>query len=123
VNAWARTAVVLLLLVLTSGLGQGTAPARTDAPSRTAGPRGTTRERVRIVDFAFRPRTLQISRGTRVRWVNRGSVAHTTTSDRDLWDSGRLAPGDSFSRVFRRSGTFRYHCSIHSSMTGRIVVG
>jgi plastocyanin len=115
--------VVLLLVALTSGLGEGIAPARTDAPRR-AEPRGTTTvERVRIVDFAFRPRRLQISRGTRVRWVNRGSVSHTTTSNRDLWDSGTLAPGDTFSRVFRRAGTFRYHCSIHPDMTGRVVVG
>lgn len=122
-NAWARSVVVLLLVVLTSGLGEGIAPARTDAPARTAVARATTRARVRIIDFAFKPRTLHVAKGTRVKWVNRGSVSHTTTSNRDLWNSGALAPGDSFSRVFRRAGTFRYHCSIHPDMKGRIVVG
>ncbi len=83
--------------------------------------RGTV-ERVRIVNFAFSPRRIEISRGTRVRWANAGSVAHTTTSRSGLWDSGSLAPGATFSRVFRARGTFRYHCTIHSGMTGRIVV-
>lgn len=81
-----------------------------------------TVERVRIVDFAFRPRVLDISRGTRVRWTNRGSVSHTTTSNSGTWDSGSIAPDGTFSRVFRTAGTFRYHCTIHPDMKGKIVV-
>jgi plastocyanin len=81
-----------------------------------------TTARVRIVDDAFRPRVLTISRGTRVRWVNVGSSVHTTTSTRGLWDSGLLEPGESYSRVFRRSGTFRYVCTVHTSMTGKVIV-
>ena len=78
--------------------------------------------RVRIVDFRFRPGTLEVTRGTRVRWTNRGDISHTSTSADGVWDSGTLAPGDSFSRVFRRAGTFTYGCSIHVDMTGRVVV-
>jgi plastocyanin len=33
-----------------------------------------------------------------------------------------IAPGATFSHVFRKAGTFRYHCSIHPSMKGKIVV-
>lgn len=79
-------------------------------------------ERVRIVDFAFRPRRLEIPRGTRVRWVNRGEVSHTTTSTTGVWDSGVLQPGETFGRVFRSRGTFRYRCTIHTDMTGKVVV-
>lgn len=79
-------------------------------------------ERVRIVDFAFRPRRVTVERGTRVRWVNRGAVAHTSTSTKGLWDSGLLAQGEGFTRVFRKAGTFRYLCTVHPAMTGRIVV-
>jgi plastocyanin len=78
--------------------------------------------RVRIVDNAFRPRNLSIARGTVVRWVNRGDRSHTTTSDRSIWDSGTLSPGDTFRRRFRRAGTFRYHCEIHTGMTATITV-
>jgi plastocyanin len=81
-----------------------------------------TVERVKIVDFAFRPRVTDVSRGTRVRWTNRGSVSHTTTSNGGIWDSGSIAPGGTFSRVFRNAGTFRFHCTIHPDMKGKIVV-
>jgi plastocyanin len=106
-------AVALALVALAPSVG---------ASERGSEPTGTQVVRVRIVDNAFRPRSLAIARGTVVRWVNRGSRSHTTTSNRNLWDSGTLAPGDTFRRRFRRAGTFRYHCEIHSGMTARITV-
>jgi len=86
-------------------------------------PLGTTEtHRVRMVDGnAFRPRRITISRGDRVRWINRDDVTHTTTSNGGLWNE-TLQPGDRFSRRFRRAGTFGYHCEIHVGMTGTIVV-
>jgi plastocyanin len=83
----------------------------------------TSLERVKIVNFAFKPKTITIAKGTKVRWTNRGSANHTTTSNKGLWDSGVLAPGASFGRVFRKVGTFKYHCTIHPTlMHGKIVV-
>jgi plastocyanin len=86
-------------------------------------PLGTTEtHRVRMVDGnAFRPGRITISRGDRVRWINRTSVTHTTTSNGGLWNE-TLQPGERFSRRFRRAGTFRYMCTIHAGMTGTIVV-
>jgi plastocyanin len=105
--------VALTLVVLAPPVG---------ARERGDGPTGTTQVvRVRVVDFAFRPRNLTIAQGTVVRWVNRGDVTHTTTSNTGLWDE-TLSPGETFRRRFRRVGTFRYHCTIHSSMTARITV-
>ena len=78
--------------------------------------------RVRMVDGnAFRPARITISRGDRVRWVNRDNANHTTTSNGGLWDE-TLAPGERFTRRFRRAGTFNYECTLHFGMTGRIVV-
>lgn len=70
----------------------------------------------------FRPKTTRVDKGTRVKWVNRGSRPHTTTANSGKWDSGTLNPGESFARRFRKVGTFRYHCQIHTGMTGKIVV-
>jgi len=81
-----------------------------------------TVERIRIVDNAYRPRGITIARGTSIRWVNAGDVLHTSTSNTSLWNSGLLDPGETFSRVFRRAGTFSYTCTLHPAMTGRIVV-
>jgi plastocyanin len=57
-----------------------------------------------------------------VKWTNKGAVTHTSTSNKGVWDSGSIAPGDSFSRVFKKAGTFKYHCTIHPTMTAKIVV-
>jgi len=95
-----------------------TAEAATRVDALTAG----SVAKVKMVDgLTFRPRTIHIARGDVVKWVNKDNITHTTTSS--SWDSGNLAPGDRFKRRFRRAGTFNYHCSIHSSMTGRVVVG
>jgi plastocyanin len=112
-----RAGLILALLTSTTLVGEVAARAR-----GTALP-ATTRERVKIVDFAFHPKTLSVAKGTKVKWVNKGSVSHTTTSNSGVWDSGVLAPGQAFSRVFKKAGTFKYHCSIHPSMVGKIVVG
>ena len=82
---------------------------------------GASRARVRIVDNAFQPGRITIARGTRVRWVNQGSRTHTTTSNTGAWDR-TLPAGESFTRRFGQRGRFRYHCTIHSSMTGTIRV-
>jgi plastocyanin len=89
---------------------------------RASGPdRGTETVRVRMVDDAFRPRNVSISRGTRIRWVNAGESDHTSTAS-GLWDSGLLDPGETYRRVFRRAGTFSYFCTAHPAMRGTITV-
>ncbi len=83
----------------------------------------TSVKAVKIINFAFKPKTITIAKGTKVKWTNGGSVSHTTTSNNGLWDSGVLAPGAAFGRVFRKAGTFKYHCTIHPTlMHGKIVV-
>lgn len=98
-------------------------PSATAAEPRGRDPLGTSEvHRVRMVDGnRFRPTRITISRGDRVRWVNRDNVAHTTTSKSGLWDE-RLEPGERFSRRFRRAGTFDFRCTIHFGMDGTVVV-
>jgi plastocyanin len=117
-------AVALLLVVALIGASDAVATQASTATrgARLATPRATA-NRVKIVDFAFRPRAITVPRGTRVKWVNRGNASHTSTSNSGLWDSGLLSPGESFSRVFRRAGTFRYKCKIHPAMVGKVIVG
>jgi plastocyanin len=85
------------------------------------GPLGTV-QRVKMVDGnRFRPPVVTIARGTKVRWVNRDNVTHTTTSNTGIWNA-TLAPGERFARRFRRAGEFDYRCTIHTGMVGTIVV-
>ena len=82
---------------------------------------------ISIQDFSFTPSSKTINAGDTVRWTNNDSVSHTSTSGtggtaNGTWDSGTLASGQSYSRVFNDEGTFSYFCSIHPSMTGTIIV-
>lgn len=53
---------------------------------------------------------------------NDDTVEHTFTADGGLFDSGRVAPGSSFSFDFAAAGEVSYHCEIHPLMKGRVVV-
>ena len=78
--------------------------------------------RVAIRDFQFEIQRLTVRPGTTVIWVNEGNVAHTSSSDTDLWDSGLLANGESYARVFSEAGEFPYHCEPHAFMTATVIV-
>lgn len=71
-------------------------------------------------NFAFNPNELTVSVGTEVTFKNDDSTTHTFTGDG--FSSGDVKPGDSFKFTFNTAGTFNYHCSIHPSMTGKIIV-
>ena len=77
---------------------------------------------VNIKNFAFNPSVLSIKAGTNVVWVNDDSVPHTITSDSGDFDSGNIAPGGSFNHTFTKAGSVSYHCNIHKTMKGQIIV-
>jgi hypothetical protein len=78
---------------------------------------------VSIVNFEFIPALDTIAFGDSVTWTNNAtSTQHTTTSNTAVWDSGPLNPGNSFSFHFTSNGSFLYHCNIHTTMHGTIVV-
>jgi plastocyanin len=78
---------------------------------------------VSIRDNFFSPNNVTLAPGDSVKWMNDGSMVHTTTSNSGLWDSGVLAHGASFSRTFNDLGSFPYHCTVHGlSMSGTITV-
>ena len=79
-------------------------------------------ESVTIENFAFDPADLTVSVGDTVTWSNDDSAAHTATADGGSFDTGTIASGNAKSVTFSKAGTFTYHCSIHATMTGRIVV-
>lgn len=78
---------------------------------------------VQIRAFAFSPSPVIIPVGGTVRWLNQDPVAHTATSSpAGLFDSGSIAAGGQFDFVFNQAGTYDYICTIHPSMTGRVIV-
>lgn len=99
------------------GTGLQTSPP----PGGTTGPEYKPAA-VEIMDFTFSPETLTVAIGTTVTWTNHDSAIHTVTSLTGVFDSGTLSNGGSFSFTFTQVGTFEYHCSIHTSMKGTVIV-
>ncbi|MDV3277154.1 MAG: cupredoxin domain-containing protein [Nitrososphaerales archaeon] len=82
---------------------------------------------VTIANYGFYPRTLTVSNGTTVTWVNMDFVQHTVTSGSEqaptgLFDSHELNHMQAFSYTFSTPGTYTYYCDVHPDMTGTIVV-
>lgn len=73
-------------------------------------------------DNFFQPDTIRVDAGLPVRWTNEGRGNHTVVSDAALWTSNELAPTWWFEVRFDSAGTYPYHCSLHSGMTGTVVV-
>ena len=77
---------------------------------------------VTIQNLAFSPASITVKVGDTVTWTNRDPFNHTSTSDSGVWDTGVIAAGTARSIVFSTAGTFAYHCSIHLSMQGTVIV-
>jgi plastocyanin len=77
---------------------------------------------VTMSGMAFGPATLTVPKNTTVTWQNSDAVAHTSTSDTGAWDTGNIPAGGSKTTAFTTAGTFTYHCTYHTMMTGKIVV-
>src|SRR5215203_5566092 len=60
--------------------------------------------KVVIKNFSFKPAHITIKRGTKVRWINNDSTAHTATANKKRsFDSGRLSPGQRYTHTFKRA--------------------
>ena len=103
----------------------GTGPTAYRAPASTAATTtaATATNAVAINGFSFEPDALKVKVGATVTWINDDTVAHTVIADDNSFASSNLQPGGSFSFRFTRPGTYAYHCSIHPSMHGSVVVG
>ena len=79
---------------------------------------------VTIDNYTFSPGTLTVRVGTTVTWTNRDFDVHTVTADDTppTFKSAGLDTDDTFSFTFNKAGTYAYHCSLHSHMTGKIFV-
>jgi len=71
---------------------------------------------------AYSPDTITVVIGVNntVSWTNNDNVDHTATGPG--FDTGIIAPGSSANHTFTTPGTFSYHCSIHPTMVGTVIV-
>lgn len=129
-----RNLVWCLTLLIAVGMLAGCGSSATTAKATTAKP-SSSKASSPVVDATdthgsanrFSPKTITISVGQAVTFVNTGSVPHTATADpgSGTWTSGELLPGKSYTTPpFMTPGTYSYHCLYHQTlgMVGSIIV-
>ena len=98
----------------------GNAPRKIAVQSAT--PSQSSSPAVRIMDFAFVPKTLEVPAGVgTITWHNTDGAPHSVQIKNGA-GSETLMPGSRYSASFDQTGDFDYFCSIHPYMTGTIRV-
>ena len=105
-----------------AGCTSSSNPGVTPSPASTvAGGTGA----ITIQNFTFSPTTLTVPAGSTVTWTNLDTADHAIASDSGSpvsFFSSSLPQGGTFRFTFTSPGTYSYHCSIHPSMKGTVVV-
>jgi plastocyanin len=110
--------VGLAMLILTvAGCNKDSSSAGTSYPTGPATtPVVVPTNTILMAGMAFSPTTITVAKGTTITWKNDDGIAHTSTSDTGVWDTGNIPAGGSKTTVFATAGTFPFHCTYHSSM-------
>jgi plastocyanin len=118
------SACTMLLVLACSFSGCTSAPSPQTTTPATPAPSGGSNE-IAIKNFAFSPAILTIKTGTMVTWTNQDGAVHQIVSDPGTpaaFNSVSLANGVSYQFTFTQPGTYTYHCTVHPSMKGTIIV-
>jgi len=79
---------------------------------------------VTINNYQYTPKSIAVKPGATITWTNKqADDNHTVTADNGSFDTGVInKAGGTASLTFNTAGTFTYHCKIHSTMHGTVVV-
>lgn len=127
-------AVVVLLSGACSSSGNGTSPTAAGSSSPSGSAVGCTEANatdlsaddpfsVVIIDFAFQPNCFKAASTSTITVKNQGTVTHTFTIDGTQVDVG-IEAGQTFNgeSAGLAPGAYPFHCRIHTSMTGTVIV-
>jgi len=79
-------------------------------------------------NMCYMPHMASLDIGGEAIWHNVDTMAHTVSSGTpaegldDVFDSGLIAPGATFSHEFDDTGTYDYFCAVHPWMVGSVMV-
>ena len=82
---------------------------------------------VRIVEntstgkYRYKPTLITVHKGDKLVWNNKSDAPHTVTFNNGSYNK-TVQPGGAISRVFKKTGTFKYHCNFHTYMKGTVTV-
>lgn len=82
-----------------------------------------------LEDKAYQPNPVKINVGEKIIWTNNDLTIHTVTEGNPStnvttngFDSGLLNPEETFKYVFDKAGTIQYHCILHPTMIGSVII-
>jgi plastocyanin len=110
----AAAAAILIFAIATSAIATPQTPRTPGRDTKT----------VKAIGTSWSPTTVRISTGGSIRWKAVSGAPHTVTAYGANWSFNRsLSNGDVVQHRFRHAGTFRFRCSIHSSLVNGVCSG
>lgn len=118
--------IVIVALLVIGGIFYFRSPS-TPTTTSTAPETTTPSAEVSTVilqNYAFNPSTISVKAGTTVTWTNQDNTAHKIVSDtgQHELESNDMIKGEIYEHTFNTAGTYTYHCAIHPSMKGTVIV-
>ncbi len=114
-----KTILLLISAIFLAACSPKYSAPQTPATGQVQGQGGLT-----IAGFAFSPNSLTVKAGQSVSVTNNDSVPHTVTSDDGAsFNTNTINSGASTTFIApAKAGTYAFHCNIHKSMTGSLIV-
>jgi plastocyanin len=83
-----------------------------------------------LEDKAYQPTPIKIKVGESISWINNDISIHTVTEGNPStinvsvngFDSGLISPEETFQHTFDKVGIIEYHCALHPTMLGKVIV-
>ena len=115
---------ILTAIVIAGCSNQTSTPAQTTPTPQSSGSGNLgIKQDISISGFAFNPASITIPKGATVIWTNQDATAHNIVSDTgNELNSDTFSKGETFAHTFNTPGTYTYHCGVHPSMKGEIIV-
>jgi plastocyanin len=113
--------IAIVAALASSGCG-GDSTYTTGGPPACTAATATATNTVTMAGMAFSPSCIKVAAGTAVTFTNNDTTTHDVTANDGAYQSAFLSPGQSYVRTFAAAGTSAYHCSIHASMVGTVIV-
>ena len=111
-------ALVLGISLVAISCKKSTSPGSGGVPDITIGISGQNGSN------SFFPNPDTVTVGQKVAWHNADGITHTATANGiGGFDTGNIGPARTSGAIqMNTTGSFAYHCTIHTSMTGTLVV-
>jgi plastocyanin len=77
---------------------------------------------IQIQKFAFAPKEITVTPGTKIVWTNNDETPHTIIAADKSFASKAMDTDDRFEFTFTSEGDFNYFCTLHPFMTGIVHV-